>query len=179
MNSNIAIVSLPTLQTSHGLLAFDSAARHNSVIGNQVLFANNRNRFRWVVLCLSQDGACTDSFENIRENSLKGDLSNDITLNPPLFSLVNTFNLWCYQRISIALRRLYRRKSLKVCPSISKSCLSPILLIWGYELQRHNIENSKQMFPGEELRGYNSYIHVPVGDLYISFIGLPYSASGK
>jgi hypothetical protein len=35
------------------------------------------------------------------------------------------------------------------------------------------------MFPGEELRGYNSYIHVPVGDLYISFIGLPYSASGK
>jgi hypothetical protein len=45
-----------------------------------------------VVLCLSQDGACTDSFENFRENSLKGDLSNDITLNPPLFSLVNTFN---------------------------------------------------------------------------------------
>jgi hypothetical protein len=44
-----------------------------------------------VVLCLSQDGACTDSFENFHENSLKGDLSNDITLNPPLFSLVNTF----------------------------------------------------------------------------------------
>ena len=46
-----------------------------------------------MVLCLSQDGACTDSFENFRENSLKGDLSNDITLNRPLFSLVNTFNL--------------------------------------------------------------------------------------
>jgi hypothetical protein len=44
-----------------------------------------------VGLCLSQDGACTDSFENVCENSLKGDLSNDITLNPPLFSLVNTF----------------------------------------------------------------------------------------
>ncbi len=29
----------------------------------------------------SQDGACTDSFENFRENSLQGDLSNDITLN--------------------------------------------------------------------------------------------------
>ncbi len=68
-----------------------AAARHNSDIGNQLLFANNRNRFRWVVLCLSQDGACTDSFENFRENSLKGDLSNDITVNPPLFSLVNTF----------------------------------------------------------------------------------------
>jgi hypothetical protein len=27
-------------------------------------------------------------------NSLKGDLSNDITLNPPLFSLVNTFKHW-------------------------------------------------------------------------------------
>ncbi len=44
-----------------------------------------------MVLCLSQDGACTDSFENFRENSLKGDLLKDIFLNPPLFSLVNTF----------------------------------------------------------------------------------------
>jgi hypothetical protein len=70
-----------------------AAARHNSVIGNQLLFANNRNRFRWVVLCLSQDGACTDFFENFRENSLKGYLSNDITVDPPLFSLFNTFNV--------------------------------------------------------------------------------------
>ncbi len=68
-----------------------AAARHNSIIGNQSLFANNRNRFCWVVLCLSQDGACTEFFENFRENSLKGYLSNDITLNPPLFSLFNTF----------------------------------------------------------------------------------------
>jgi hypothetical protein len=44
-----------------------------------------------VVLCLSQDGAYTESFENFRDNSLKEDLSYDITLNPPLFSLVNTF----------------------------------------------------------------------------------------
>jgi hypothetical protein len=50
-----------------------------------------------VVLCLSQDGACTDSFENFHENSLKGDLSNDITLNPSLFSLVNTFNLHSFE----------------------------------------------------------------------------------
>ncbi len=55
---------------------------------------------RWVVLCLSQDGACTESFENFRDNSLKGDLSNDITLNPPLFSLVNTFNGWNLPHIS-------------------------------------------------------------------------------
>jgi hypothetical protein len=30
-------------------------------------------------------------FENFRENSLKQDLSNDTTVNPPHFSLVNTF----------------------------------------------------------------------------------------
>jgi hypothetical protein len=30
-------------------------------------------------------------FENFSVNSLKGDLSNDITDNPPLFSLVSTF----------------------------------------------------------------------------------------
>jgi hypothetical protein len=44
-----------------------------------------------VVLCLSQDGACTDFFENFRDNSLKGGLSNATTFNPPLFSLVDTF----------------------------------------------------------------------------------------
>ncbi len=44
-----------------------------------------------MVLCLSQDGTCTESFENFRDKSLKGGLSNDITLNPPLLSLVNTF----------------------------------------------------------------------------------------
>jgi hypothetical protein len=50
-------------------------------------------------LGLLQDGACTELFENFRENSLKGDLSNDIFVNPPLFSLVNTFkkveSFWC------------------------------------------------------------------------------------
>ena len=30
-------------------------------------------------------------FENLSEISLKGDLSNATTFNPPLFSLVNTF----------------------------------------------------------------------------------------
>jgi hypothetical protein len=32
----------------------------------------------------------TESFENFRDNSLKGGLSNDVTLTPPLLSLVNT-----------------------------------------------------------------------------------------
>jgi hypothetical protein len=55
------------------------------------LIANDKNRVRWLVLGLSQDGACIDLYENHSENSLKGDLSNDTTVNPPLFSLVNTF----------------------------------------------------------------------------------------
>ncbi len=37
--------------------------------------------------------ALTNLFENFSENSLKGDLSNDTTDKPPLFSLVNTFNV--------------------------------------------------------------------------------------
>ncbi len=46
-----------------------------------------------MVLCLSQDAPCTDSFENFRDNSLKGGLSNAATFNPPLFSLVDTFKV--------------------------------------------------------------------------------------
>jgi hypothetical protein len=55
--------------------------------------SNDRNRVRWAVLDLSQDGACTESFYNLSVNSLKGVLSNATTFkfNPPLFSLVNTF----------------------------------------------------------------------------------------
>jgi hypothetical protein len=67
--------------------------RRNTVIWKQLLFANDRNRVRGAVLGLSQDGACTDLFENLSVNSLKGDLSNATTFKPPLFSLVNTFNL--------------------------------------------------------------------------------------
>ncbi len=55
------------------------------------MIANDRNRVRWLVLGLSQDGACMDLYENHSENKVKGDLSNDTTVNPPLFSLVNTF----------------------------------------------------------------------------------------
>jgi hypothetical protein len=40
---------------------------------------------------------------------------------------------------------------------------------------KNNTENSKQIFPGKELRGFspNSFIHVFVSDLYIPLIGLP------
>jgi hypothetical protein len=67
--------------------------RRNIVIWKQLLFANDRNRVRGAVLGLSQDGACTDLFENLSVNSLKGDLSNATTFKPPLFSLVNTFKV--------------------------------------------------------------------------------------
>jgi hypothetical protein len=45
-------------------------------------------------------------------------------------------------------------------------------LSWYSTRQRHNTKNSKQIFPGKELRGYspNSYIHISVSYLYI---GLP------
>ncbi len=53
------------------------------------MIANNRIRCSLRVLCLSQDGACTESFENFRDNSLKGGLSNDVTLNPPWPAVTN------------------------------------------------------------------------------------------
>jgi len=42
-------------------------------------------------------------------------------------------------------------------------------------LQRHNIENSKKIFPEKELHGHspNFHIHVSVSDLYIPTIDLP------
>ena len=65
--------------------------RRYTVIWKQLLFANDTNRVLGAVLSLSQDEACTDSFENFRKNRLKGYLLNDITSNPSFFSLVNTF----------------------------------------------------------------------------------------
>ncbi len=44
-----------------------------------------------------------DLYENRSENSLKGDPSNDTTDNPPLFSLVNTFNGCCYFTVDSAM----------------------------------------------------------------------------
>ncbi len=49
----------------------------------QLLFANDRNSISGAVLGLSQDGACTDLFENLSVNSLKGNPSNATTFKPP------------------------------------------------------------------------------------------------
>jgi hypothetical protein len=40
-------------------------------------------------------------------------------------------------------------------------------------MQRHNTENSKQIFPVKELSGPNFHIHVSVSDLYVPTINLP------
>jgi len=66
------------------------AAQHYAVICKQLLISNDRNRVRWVVLGLSQDEDWTDLFENFSVNSWKRDLSNNITVIQPLFSLVIT-----------------------------------------------------------------------------------------
>ncbi len=64
------------------------AARHHAVIGKQLLLSNDRNK----VLGPSESGTCADLFGNLSGNSLARDLSNNTTVNPPLSSLVKTFN---------------------------------------------------------------------------------------
>jgi hypothetical protein len=54
----------------------------------QLFYSNNRNRFHWVVLDLSQD----DFDKTLGEYSLKRDLLINTNFNPPLFSLANNFN---------------------------------------------------------------------------------------
>jgi hypothetical protein len=46
----------------------------------------------------------------------------------------------------------------------------------AHTLQRHNTENSKQIFPEKELHGHspNFNIHGSMSDLYITTIGLPF-----
>ncbi len=71
--------------------------------------------------------------------------------------------------------------------SLPTSFCMYILSLWGqpklfktwvpkpYALQRHNTENSKQIFPEKELCGYspNFHSHVSLGDLHILMIDLP------
>ncbi len=97
------------------------AARHYAVIWKQLLFANKRNRVRWVVLGLSQDGACTDLSENFSEDSLKGDLSNDNIVSPPLFSLVNTFK-W-FRKFFLILYCMHYVPLHTVCYGDALNCI--------------------------------------------------------
>jgi hypothetical protein len=45
------------------------ANNFSSDVGKQLLIANDRNRVRWLVLVLLQDGACMDLYENRSDNS--------------------------------------------------------------------------------------------------------------
>jgi hypothetical protein len=76
-------------------------------------------------------GPAPEFLENLSENTLKGDLSNVTSFNPPLFSLVDTFkgrlgvqDLFyaysvcfifhvCMKRLDLEARHLPFRKSLK------------------------------------------------------------------
>ncbi len=78
-----------------------------------------------MVLCRSQDGACTGFFENFRDNSFKGGLSKDITLNPPLFSLVNTFkltNLDEYMELLAAYKEIKKINKCSGCQWSGSGC---------------------------------------------------------
>ncbi len=78
-----------------------------------------------MVLCLSQDGACTDSFENFCYNSLKGGLSNATTFNPPLFSLVDTFKAYFS---FVRSEMMVRKKSGSDCMHLTIHCVVNINL---------------------------------------------------
>jgi hypothetical protein len=79
---------------------------------------------------------------------------------------------------------LWQKEEIQIIYTVahgSRAVLENVFFSLSRSLQRHNNENSKQIFPGEELRGYrpNSYIHVPVSDLYIPLSRSAYSAAGK
>jgi hypothetical protein len=52
-----------------------------------------RDKHPGSVCCTEANVVCTDLFENFSVNSLMHDLSNDASFNPPLVSLLNTFNV--------------------------------------------------------------------------------------
>jgi hypothetical protein len=55
-------------------------------------------------------------FENFSEKSLKGDLSNATTFDPPLFSLVNTFN---HVIAHIDLKKLQKNDPFKLAVHVA------------------------------------------------------------
>ncbi len=85
------------------------AARHFGVIGKQLKFENNRNRVRGAVLCLLQDGACTNLFENFSENSLKS--NQMVPLTTSLFShwSIPLMRMWIQHFQKIWIRTLIQR----------------------------------------------------------------------
>jgi hypothetical protein len=132
------------LTTWHAsFLDFLISLRHYTVIGNQFFISNDRNRVRWVVSGLLQDGACNDIFENLSENTFKGDLSNATSFNPPLFSLVDTFKttfrVWClysYLILGVSGRtgKMYN-KSIQI---MNANISAPFCLSFIYDADTNN-----------------------------------------
>jgi hypothetical protein len=63
-DSNDAVLTKAMFKSSQLCKNFD-AARYWCHVWVQLLYSNHKNRLCWVVLGLSQDGACTDFYENL------------------------------------------------------------------------------------------------------------------
>ncbi len=59
--------------------------------------------------------------------------------------------------------------------SPTRNRIMQLKILTNHKLQRHDTENSKQIFPEKELRGLipNFHFHMSVSDLYIPTIGRP------
>jgi hypothetical protein len=68
-----------------------------------------------------------------------------------------------------------RKNVPKHPPLVGKKVVMRVWVLSVSTLQRHNIENSKQIYPEKELLGHrpNLHIHVSVRDSYIPMIDLP------
>ncbi len=101
------------------------------------------------------------------ELSLREFIRNDENM-PINMLLVYSLYMYSYKTAVHVMHYIYSsvfwsRLLIVACLSWASYCF--------HTLQRHNTDNSKQIFPGNELRGYspNSYIHVSVSDLYTVF----------
>ncbi len=78
----------------HHLIGIADVHAEIDVFANKNCIPPIETGVRWAVLFLSQDEDSTDIIEISACISLKQELSNGTTVNPPLFSLVYTFNDW-------------------------------------------------------------------------------------
>ncbi len=74
--------------------------------------------------------ACTDLFENLSVNSLKGDLSNATTFKLPLFSVDNTFK-YCINVFWLNQSLVYSTLSTQIAPNY----LSGSYALWSLKYE--------------------------------------------
>jgi hypothetical protein len=78
-----------------------------------------------------------DLYENRSENNLKGDPSNDTTENPPLFSLVNTFNVRLTLKLVFNVNIVYGNLKSedsqdRLCPETSTKLYVHEFSFWSF-----------------------------------------------